>query len=399
MIKNVTIIGAGPTGLFASSLLLKEGFSVDLYDQKKDAGRKLLLAGKSGLNITNNLPLDSFVTAYGCSQKQIEPSILLFTPDNLRSWFKKLGIDTYVGSSGGVFPVATGIKKILTLWMDSLTSNINFKFHPEHKLTKIEDNNLYFETKKKIIQVKVSLLIMCMGGASYPSTGSDGHWMSILKNIDIETAPFKPMNCGFDCTWSPYFKDYTDHLPLKNIKLTHNGNSIRGDVIITPFGLEGRPLYTLSREMRDAIDKNQITTVFLDLTPDLTLEDIFSRLNNSRGKNSLSNHLRKQLNLSTLKISLLRELTEKNTFHDYSLLASAIKNLPLNLKGTRPIQEAISCSGGISFNELNNFFMLTKYPGWFTAGEMVDWDAPTGGYLLQACFSTAYTVVEGILKF
>lgn len=396
MIKNVAIIGAGPTGLFASSLLLKEGFSVDLYDQKKEPGRKLLLAGKSGLNLTNNLPLDSFAAAYGCRQKQIEPALALFSPEDLRFWLKELGVETFIGSSGGIFPVSDGVKKLLTLWMDSLNSHKNFKFHPEHQLIKIEKGNIYFKTVKNIVNVHKPLLIMALGGASYPATGSDGHWKEILKEIDIEILSFKPMNCGFECSWSPYFKDYTNYFPLKNVILTHDNKSIRGDIIITPYGVEGAPLYKLSREIRNDIEKNQKTNIFLDLTPDLALKEISSRLNRKRGKNSLSNHLRKQLNLTPGKISLLRELTDKKLFNDYSLLAPGIKALPIIINNTRPIEEAISSSGGISFTELNNFFMLKKCPGWFTAGEMVDWDAPTGGYLLQGCFSTAYLVVEGI---
>ncbi|MCK5672912.1 MAG: TIGR03862 family flavoprotein [Spirochaetales bacterium] len=396
MIKNVVVIGAGPTGLFASSLLLKEGFSVDLYDQKKNAGRKFLLAGKSGLNLTNNRSFDSFVKAYDGRQIQMEPALTHFSPEDLRLWFKKLGVKTFEGSSGGVFPVSIGAKKILTLWMDSLNSHKNFKFHPDHQLIKIEKDNIFLKTGKDIIKVHVPLLIMGMGGASYPGTGSDGRWNKILNDIDIETIPFKPMNCGFECSWSSYFKNYTNHIPIKNVQLTHNNQSIRGDILITPYGIEGRPVYILSREIRNAIEKNQKTTVYLDLTPDLPIKEITKRLNRRQGKNSLSNHLRKQLNFSPIKISILRELTDKNIISDYSLLAYTLKKLPLSLNKTRPIKEAISSSGGVSFHELDNHFMLRKYPGWFTAGEMVDWDAPTGGYLLQGCFSTAYMVVKGI---
>lgn len=398
MKKNVVIIGAGPTGLFASSLLLKEGFSVDLYDQKTDSGRKLLLAGKSGLNITNSLPLDSFATAYGPGEKLIKPSLKLFSPKDLRLWLKKMEIETFVGSSGGIFPVSTTANKLLKLWMDSLNSNKNFNFHTEHRLKKIEDENLYFDTPQKELIAKTPLLIMSMGGASYPSTGSDGKWSNILEAINIETIPFKPMNCGFDYSWSSYFKKYNNYTALKNIKLTHKETSLRGEVIITPYGVEGGPFYRLSREIRNAIEDNHKAVTFLDLIPDLSQEEILNRLNKKRGKTSLSNHLRKQLNLTPLKISLVRELIKKNIFDDYSLLAEILKEVPLVLEKPRPIEEAISSSGGVSFIELDKYFMLKKHPGWFTAGEMVDWDAPTGGFLLQACFSTAFTVVEGIKK-
>ncbi len=396
MIKKVVVIGAGPSGLFTSFLLLKEGFSVDLYDQKKEPGRKLLLAGKSGLNITNSQPLDSFATAYGCRQKQLEPALTLFSPEDLRFWLKEMGVETFIGSSGGIFPVSVGVKRFLALWMDSLNSHKNFQFYPGHQLIKIEKKNIFLKTSKDVTRIPAPLLVLGLGGASYPITGSDGKWKKILKSIDIEIIPFKPMNCGFECSWSSYFKDYTNYIPLKNVLLTHNNKSIRGDIIITPYGVEGSPLYRLSREIRIDIEKNQKTDVFLDLTPDLTRNEIISRLNRKRGKNSLSNHLRKQLNLSPEKISLLRELTGKNIFDDLALLAIKIKKLPLILERSRPIEEAISSSGGVSFKELDSFYMLKKYPGWFTTGEMMDWDAPTGGYLLQGCFSTASMVVKGI---
>ncbi|MCK5154062.1 MAG: TIGR03862 family flavoprotein [Spirochaetales bacterium] len=398
MIKNVIVIGAGPTGLFASSLLLKEGFSVDLYDQKTEAGRKLLLAGKSGLNLTNNLALDSFITAYGCRQKQMKPSLTHFSQTDLRLWLNNLGVKTFVGSSGAVFPISKGAKELLSLWMKSLNSNEYFKFHPGHRLVQLEKDYIYFKTDNNVLKLKAPLLVMGLGGASYPTTGSDGTWHKILKDMDITIKPFKPMNCGFECSWSSFFKQKVNRLPLKNIKLTFQDQSIRGEFMITPYGIEGGPVYRLSREFRTEIEKNNKAIVFIDLSPDLTKGEILHRINRSPGKNSLSNHLRKQVNLSTIKISLLRELTEKSTFKDFTLLAQTIKQLPLILKSPRPIEEAISSSGGVSFNELDDYFMLKKNPGWFTAGEMVDWDAPTGGYLLQGCFSTAFRVVEGIQK-
>ena len=206
------------------------------------------------------------------------------------------------------------------------------------------------------------------------------------------------MNCGFECSWSSFFKQKINRLPLKNITLTFLNESIRGEAMITPYGIEGAPIYKLSREIRNNIEKNNKAIVFIDLCPDLNKSEILNRISQSPGKNSFSNHLRKQLNISTVKISLLRELSEKSTFKNFNLLSQTIKKLPLILERPRPIDEAISSSGGVSFNDLDDYFMLKKYQGWFTAGEMVDWDAPTGGYLLQGCFSTAFRVVEGIKK-
>jgi uncharacterized flavoprotein (TIGR03862 family) len=397
--KNVSVIGAGPTGLFASYLLLKEGYSVDLYDQKNKAGRKLLLAGKSGLNITNTKDLETFSAAYGNNERQMSPALTHFTPSDLRLWMKHLGIETFEGTTGLVFLVSSGSETLLSRWMESLESNSNFKFHPEHCLVNIEKGSLFLKNENQIIILKAPLVIMGMGGASYPKTGSDGKWGKFINSMDLETKPFKPMNCGFECSWSPFFKENINHSALKNIKLTFNKNSIRGEAIITPYGLEGSPIYRFSREIRDSIEQAGKASIFLDLTPDLSLTEVMDKLNNKRGKNSISNHLRKQLKLSKTKIYLLRELSKKDIFNDLNSLAQTIKKLPVILESPRPIEEAISSSGGISFKELDNFFMLKKYPGWFTAGEMVDWDAPTGGYLLQGCFSTAYMAVEGIKIF
>lgn len=394
--KNVVIIGAGPTGLFASSLLLAEGYSVDLYDQNKKAGQKLLLAGKSGLNITNMLDQEPFSKAYGTHREQMKPCLAQFTPANLRLWLKQLGVETFAGSTGLIFPVSLSTKTILNLWMASLFSYENFHFYPDHRLIGMEKKYLYFEKGDRSLTINPALLVMGLGGASYPSTGSDGQWRNIMKKDGIKTIPFKPMNCGFECLWSPFFKKGYNRTPIKNIKLSHQNQLARGEIMITAYGLEGGPVYKLSREIRQSIEKNDKAVVFLDLAPDLPQEEILHRLNCRRGKNSLSSHLRKQLNLSSVKLALLKELTEKESFNDISLLAIAVKKLPLILDRPRPVKEAISSSGGISFQELNKHFMLKKYPGWFTAGEMVDWDAPTGGYLLQGCFSTAFTVVEGI---
>lgn len=397
--RNVAIIGAGPTGLFASSLLLDEGYSVELYDQKKQAGRKLLLAGKSGLNITRKMEPYTFSEAYGSRQDQMLPALTLFSPADLRLWLKNLGVETFTGSTGRVFPVSFNASGLLSLWTASLLSHKNFTFHREHRLIKIENGSLYFKYRNNVLTKKAPLLVLGLGGASYPATGSDGRWRKIFQKMAIQTIPFRPMNCGFECSWSSTFKKKVNHSPLKNIKLNFGHLSARGETVITSYGVEGGPFYQFSREIRNCIEKNGRAAVSIDLAPDLTQEDILIRLNRKRGKNSLANHLRKQLHLSPVKRALLKELTEKPIFNNFALLAQTIKHLPLNLQRPRPMEEAVSTSGGVSFQELDEFFMLKKYPGWFTAGEMVDWDAPTGGYLLQGCFSTASMVVEGIKKY
>jgi uncharacterized flavoprotein (TIGR03862 family) len=397
--KHVVIIGAGPTGLFASSLLLGKGYSVDLYDQMSQAGRKLLLAGKSGLNITNNKDAEIFYQAYGSHEKEMKPSLSRFTPTDLRYWLSELGIKTFEGSTGSVFPNSLKATELLRLWMEKLNSYSTFKFYPDHKLIKIEEKIIYFNNNNKTFQINAPVLIMGMGGASYPSTGSNGEWLKQFKKLGIKTYPFKPMNCGFEYSWTSVLKAKFNNSPLKNISITLNNKTVRGEIIITSYGIEGAPVYILSREIRETIDKAKSATVHIDLVPDLCVEKVLLNLNKNKGKNSLSNHLRKRLNLPPIKTALFRELANEDVLNDFCKLSQTIKKLPLTLEKPRPIEEAISTSGGVSFEELNEYFMLKKYPGWFAAGEMVDWDAPTGGFLLQGCFSTAFTAVEGIQRF
>jgi len=397
--EKVVIIGAGPAGLFASYLLLAKGYSVDLYDQKKEPGRKLLLAGRSGLNITNTIEPDLFIEAYGDHKKEIFPALSKFSPKNLRTWLSSIGIKTFTGSSGQVFPSNKNTAELLSIWMESLNSNKNFNFYPGYRLINCDRKAFQFNKDNRNITVTSEFAVLCMGGASYPSTGSDGKWSKLLKNIGIKTIPFKAINCGFECQWSPFFKKGIDHTPMKNIKLKWKGREIRGDLTITAYGIEGGPIYHFSREIRNSLEQHNKENIILDILPDLTEEEIFIRLSNNRGKDSLSNHLRKSLKLTRVVILLLREFLQKEYLYNNNILAKKIKNLPISLDRPRPIEEAISSSGGISFTELDGHFMLKKFPGWFTAGEMIDWDAPTGGYLLQGCFSTAYMAVEGISKY
>ena len=396
--KKVIIIGAGPTGLFASSLLLAKGYSIDLYDQKNKPGRKLLLAGKSGLNITNTVEPELFIEAYGDHKNEIRPALRIFSPSNLQTWLGTLGIETYTGSSGRIFPTNKNTEELLTLWMSSLNTNKNFHFFPGYQMINCNNNLFEFNKNNRAITVTSELAVLCMGGASYPSTGSDGEWSKILQNIGIKTIPFKPINCGFEYNWSYFFKERIDYTALKNIKLKWKDREIRGDLTITSYGIEGGPIYHFSREIRTNYEQHGKENIILDLLPDLTEKEILFRLNHNRGKSSLSNYLRKRLKLTRIKVLLLRELLKKEYFNNNGILAKKIKNIPISLNRPRPIEESISSSGGISFTELDEYFMLKKNPGWFTAGEMIDWDAPTGGYLLQGCFSTAYMAVEGILK-
>jgi len=397
--EKVVIIGAGPAGLFASSLLIAKGYSVDLYDQKNEPGRKLILAGKSGLNITNTIEPELFIEAYGDHKKEILPALRKFSPNDLRTWLGSIGIKTFTGSSGQVFTGNKNTVEILSTWMASLNTNKYFHFYPGYRLVNCNRKAFQFNKDDRNITVTSELAVFCMGGASYPSTGSNGNWSKLLKQIGIKTIPFKAMNCGFEHNWSLYLKERIEYTAIKNIKLKWKEREIRGDLTITPYGIEGGPIYHFSREIRNSLEQHSKENIILDILPDLTEKEIFFRLSHNRGKDSLSNHLRKSLKLTRVEILLLREFLKKEYLNNNDILAKKIKNLPISLERPRPIEEAISSSGGISFTELDEYFMLRKFPGWFTAGEMIDWDAPTGGYLLQGCFSTAHMAVEGISKY
>ncbi len=420
--KKVVIIGGGPTGLFAAYKLLEKGLTVELYDQMTAVGKKFLVAGHGGLNLTHSESLPTFTSKYGKDAARFKPWLENFSPKDLREWCQKLGVETFVGTSGRVFPQKFKAGEMLILWLKKLKENPKFKLFTKHRLQQIETNNkkfeqennhpkatLIFESEHQKVSVpifeKETAVLFSLGGGSWSKTGSDGFWIEAFQTLDLSVAPFKSMNSGFECNWSPHFKNKAQFKPLKNISLSFQNQTSRGELMITPYGIEGGALYPLSGILRDEIERKQKSNtetgaeVELDLYPDLNTEEIVERLSKPRGKNSLSNHLRKKIKLGPLAFSLLKDVSPKDIFKDNKLLANNLKKLPIQLFKIRPLEESISTSGGLTFNNLDDSLMISSLPGFFAAGEMLDWEAPTGGYLLQGCFSTAYHVSESIFSY
>ncbi|MDC0254136.1 TIGR03862 family flavoprotein [Bacteriovoracales bacterium] len=342
----------------------------------------------------------NFQSAMASTRRDLMNSCSSFPLKTLGNGVKALGLKHSLEVQEGFFPTKFKAGEMLLLWLKKLKSYPGFKLFTHHSLKKIEkDKSLFFDFKGQEVKVDPSknmAVLFSLGGGSWSKTGSDGLWTDLFSNLGLKMAPFQSMNSGFETDWSPHFKKKVNWSPLKNIKLSFKDHSVRGELIFTPYGLEGGPLYELSALVRDSREKAQ---VLLDFFPDLSQKEVLSKIHKPRGKNSLSNHLRKKLKLSGLAFSLLKERTSKEEFKDLDLLGQKLKALPLDLLRPRPMEESISTSGGIHFDNLDNSLMIKKMPGFYVAGEMLDWEAPTGGYLLQGCFSTAYKASQSILSF
>lgn len=404
--RKVTIIGAGPAGLFCAYHLLEQGLEQDqnievhLYDQMSSVGRKFLVAGKSGLNLTHSCELDAFSKKYGKDQKVFRALLAKYSAQDVREWAKKLGVQTFVGTSGRVFPSEMKAAKMLLNWQKHLKKFSNFHLHLNHRLIDFTQNNdtttCRFECDGKEFSTTSDVLVLSMGGGSWKVTGSDGKWMQLMEQLKIQTFPLVGANCGYETHWSEAFIQKVDRSPLKNIQLQINDEVSRGELMLTPFGVEGTAIYNLSHKINEQLCNDSKAIISIDLKPDLTLDQVLERVRNKRPKHSLSNHLRKALRFSPAMNMLLRELTDKESFGDVQKLSHSIKNLYLTLERARPMDEAISTSGGVSMQEINSKLELKKFPGVYIIGEMLDFHAPTGGYLLQACFSSAYHVATEI---
>ncbi len=399
---QVAVIGAGPAGLMAAEVLAQGGASITVYDAMPSAGRKFLMAGRGGLNLTHSEALPAFLTRYRKAVPQLAAAIEKFPPDRLRRWSEALGQPTFVGSSGRVFPKAMKASPLLRAWLRRLDSQgVRFAFR--HRWTGWdEEGRLSFDTPDGPGAFESRASVLALGGASWPRLGSDGAWTKILAARGVTISPLKPANCGFAAAWSDVFRDRFEGQPLKGVALSFGAHTARGEATITRTGIEGGAVYALSAELREAILSSGQATLHIALRPDLETGDLIARLSAPRGKQSLSNWLRKVAQLSPVGIGLLQEAAIASGVSLPSLspqkLAELIDAVPIKLSGTAPIARAISTAGGISFDELDADFMLRRLPGTFAAGEMLDWEAPTGGYLLQASFATGAAAGLGAVK-
>jgi len=385
----------------ASDVLAHGGAHVTVYDQMPAVGRKFLLAGRGGLNLTHSESIEQFLQRYGSAEPPLRPAIAAFSPDDLRAFSAKLGQETFVGSSGRVFPRAMKASPLLRAWLRRLaTMGVAFKLR--HRWLGWDgEGRLIFDTPSGHTAAAADASVLALGGASWPRLGSDGGWVAAIAQAGIVVTPLRPANCGFLVDWSAIFRSRFEGQPLKRIALSFGDRSVRGEAVITKLGLQGGGLYALSDRLREAIAVAGHAVLQIDLCPDRSAAALAQKLSAPRRKQSLANVLRKAASLSPAAIGLLREAAVAASIQLSELapaaLASLIKAVPVRLVGIEPIAKAISTAGGISFDEIDANFMLRRHPGTFVAGEMLDWEAPTGGYLLQACFATGAAAGRGAL--
>lgn len=400
---NIAVIGAGPAGLMAAEILSAGGARVTVYDRMPSVGRKFLMAGRGGLNLTHSEPLDAFLARYREAMPHLRAAIEAFPPEALRAWSKGLKQPTFVGSSGRVFPQAMKASPLLRAWLRRLgQSGVRFALR-HHWTGWTLTGELQFETSEGAIAIKPDATIIALGGASWPKLGADGDWTDPFKTKGIGIAPLRAANSGFRVAWSDLFRDRFEGQPLKGVMLSFSGETARGEAMITRDGLEGGVIYALSAPIRDAVLAYGEAVVHLALRPDLATSDLVARFGKPRQKQSMSTYLRKAAGLSPVAIGLMQEAAIAEGLNLSAMspetLTAFINAVPVRLTGVAPLERAISTAGGVSFDEIDEHFMLRKIPGLFVAGEMLDWEAPTGGYLLQACFATGVAAAKGALDY
>ena len=400
--NEAAVVGAGPAGLMAAEVLASGGARATVYDAMPSVGRKFLMAGRGGLNLTHSDKLPTFLTRYGKATPQLVAAIEAFPPNALREWSEALGQPTLIGSSGRVFPKAMKASPLLRAWLRRL-NGMGVQFALRHRWTGWDEKGrLQFQTPNGLIAIDTSATVLALGGASWPRLGSDAAWVKTLAAKGVTIAPLKPANCGFTVAWSDVFRNRFEGQPLKGVALKFGPHTVRGEAIITRTGIEGGAVYALSAELREAVEKSGTATLHVALRPDLGPEDLIARLSAPRGKQSLANFLRKAAQLSPVTIGLLQEaaIASSKSLSSFAPpdVAQLINAMPIKLVGTAPIARAISTAGGLCFDELDADYMLRRLPGTFAAGEMLDWEAPTGGYLLQASFATGAAAGREALK-
>ena len=393
---EAAIVGGGPAGLVAAEILARAGLAVTVYDRMPSVGRKLLMAGRGGLNLTHSEELERFLARYAEAEPQLRPLIEAFAPSDLRAWCEGLGEETFVGSSGRVFPKSFKASPLLRAWLQRLEA-LKVRFALRHRFQGWdEDGRLVFTgAAGETVTVKPDATVLALGGASWPRLGSDGAWVDLLARRGIAVRRLRPANMGFTLPWSPFMRRHEGE-PLKRIALTFEGTTARGEAIVTADGIEGGAVYALSGPLRDAIERDGRATLHIDLRPDLSHEILLQKLAAPRKGQSASTFLRKSAGLSPVGIALLREASPALPA-DPDALARLVKAVPLTLTGTKSLDRAISSAGGVPLGEVDEHLMLRRMPGVYVAGEMLDWEAPTGGYLLQATFATGIAAARGVL--
>jgi uncharacterized flavoprotein (TIGR03862 family) len=388
--RTVAVIGGGPAGLMAAEVLSKAGIHVELFDAMPSVGRKFLLAGKGGLNLTHSEPLEPFLARYGAGRARIEPLLAVFGPIELQAWAHGLGIDTFVGTSGRVFPTEKKAAPLLRAWLRRLRAT-GVHLNMRHRWIGWSDEGaLCFATPDVDRHVKADAAVLALGGGSWARLGSDGAWVPLLEAQGIAITPLRPANCGFDVAWSTHLRERFAGEPLKSVRLRFGEQNRRGEFVVTEHGVEGGVIYAFSAALRDSIELNGKAIIHVDLLPDWSPERVLAEVSHPRGARSLSSHLQSRLGLKGVKTALLRECLSPEQMHEPPHLAAAIKSVPIELIAARPIDEAISSAGGVKFTALDAGLMLSQHPGVFCAGEMLDWEAPTGGYLLTACLASGF---------
>jgi len=409
-IKTVAVIGGGPAGLMAAETLSAAGLQVHLYDAMPSVGRKFLLAGRGGLNLTHSEPFDVFASRFGDRRTAVEPLLNAFGPDALRAWSQGLGIETFVGTSSRVFPTDMKAAPLLRAWLHRLRA-AGVQFHMRHRWLGWPDQDsdapataLRFDTPAGARTIAADAVVLALGGASWSRLGSDGAWVPWLQARGVAVAPLAPANCGFDMAWSAHFRERFAGQPFKSVAIAFTDSSgrsfaRRGEFVATATGIEGSLVYAASALLRDEIAANGSATLRLDLLPDRSAEQVAAAVRHPRGARSLSSHLKSRLGIEGVKAGVLHEVLTREEMLDADKLAATLKAVPLRLMAPRPIDEAISSAGGVRFEALDGTLMASALPGVFCAGEMLDWEAPTGGYLINASMASGVAVARGVLAY
>ncbi|MTW04278.1 TIGR03862 family flavoprotein [Pseudoduganella ginsengisoli] len=399
-VARVAIIGGGPAGLMAAQTLAQAGIAADVYDAMPSVGRKFLLAGRGGMNITHSEDYATFITRYGARAEVLRPMLDAFTPEQVRSWIHSLGIETFVGTSGRVFPTDMKAAPLLRAWLHRLKEQ-GVRFHQRHRWVGwTDDGALRIEAPEGELLVRAQAVVLALGGGSWARLGSDGAWVPVLAQAGVDTAPLVPSNCGFDVGWSEHFSSRHAGEPLTTVAIGYDGGEgvtvwKKGQFVVTATGIEGSLVYAVSAPLRDRVLRDGSATLYLDLLPDFSEARVLEEAAKPRGSRSMSSHLQSRLGIKGVKAGLLRECASKEECADPVSLARVLKRLPVVLRAPRPIDEAISSAGGVRFEALDGT-MIRALPGVFVAGEMMDWEAPTGGYLLTACFATGIQAANDV---